>query len=205
MLLRRRPLAALCVGLGVLVALRQLAGPPAPTTPVVVAAHDLPAGAVLSRADLMVRDFAASTAPSAVTALDDAVGRTLATPLSRGEPATASRLVAPGWLAGYPGLVAVPVRIPDSDAVGMLRVGDRIDLLATDPGRAGGPADPGGTRLVATGVPVLALPAPPSGLSGLPANSPASGRLVVVGTTREGAENVTDASVRLFLTVVWSS
>ena len=41
--------------------------------------------------------------------------------------------------------VAVPVRIPDAQAVGLLRVGDRINLLSTDPRG-------GGTEIVAASV-----------------------------------------------------
>src|SRR3546814_9352265 len=49
---RRRLLSALLLGLAVLAGLRAVAPPPASTTTVVVAAHDLPAGAVVTDADL---------------------------------------------------------------------------------------------------------------------------------------------------------
>ena len=66
------------------------------------------------------------------------MGRTLAAPLREGEPVTDVRVVAEGLLAGYPSLVAAPVRIADAGAVRLLRVGDRVDVVATDPanGRA---------------------------------------------------------------------
>ena len=53
---------------------------------------------------------------------------------------------------GYPGRVAAPVRIADSGSVGLLRVGDRVDVLAADP--------QGGAEavLVAEAAPVVALP-----------------------------------------------
>jgi len=196
-LLRRRPLAALCVALGVLAGLHSVASPPPPTTPVLVAARDLPAGVVLTEGDLDLRDFASGTAPRGSVPLGDALGRTLAAPLTAGEPVTDVRLVAPGLLEGYPGLVAVPVRIPDPDAVRLLRVGDRIDLLATDPRGDG-------TELVAADVPVLALPQATDDSSPIAPDSTGSGSLIVVGTTSAMSEMVADASVRRFLTVVWS-
>src|SRR6478736_2063202 len=81
------------------------------------------------------------------------------------------RLVGPALTEGYPGLAAVPVRLPDAGMAGLLRVGDRIDLVSADPqGRS--------AETIADGVPVLALPDTPTevGATGL------TGRLVVVGT-----------------------
>lgn len=178
--------------------LRAVAGPPPPTEPVLVAARDLPAGTVLSADDLATRRFPAGVAPGAAVSRADALGRTTAAPLTAGEPVTVVRLMAPGLLDGYPGLVAVPVRIPDPDSVALLQVGDRIDLLATDPGG-------GGTALVARQVPVLALPGGPDDASASVTGSAVAGRLVVIGTTADLSERVADASVRGFLTVVWSS
>ena len=82
---------------------------------------------------------------------DDPVGRVLAAPLRQGEPVTDVRLVGPPLTEGYDGLVAVPVRLPDAGMVALLQVGDRIDLVATDP-------QGGGARIVAADVPVVALP-----------------------------------------------
>jgi len=190
-LLRRRLLAAVCVGVAVLAGLRATAAPPPPHVAVLTAARDLPAGIRLSAGDLEVIRYAEGTAPTSVVDLRRAVGRTLAAPLRAGEPVTDVRLVGDGLLGGYDGeLVAVPVRIPDAEAVDLLRVGDRINLVATDP--------QGGEAEVIEGLPVLALPAfseqslqtGPTGLTG---------RLVVVGTTPELSEKVTDAAVQRFL------
>lgn len=196
-LLRRRLLAAACLGVAVLAGLRTVAGPPAPTEPVLVAARNLPAGTVLDSGDLREARYAEGTAPDSGLTREQATGRTLAAPVAAGEPVTGVRLVTPGLLDGYPGLVAVPVRIPDPDTVALLRVGDRIDLLATDPGG-------GGTVLVASQVPVLALPQDPEDSSPMTTSSVAAGRLVVIGTTAEMSEKVADASVRRFLTVIFT-
>jgi Flp pilus assembly protein CpaB len=151
-LARRRPLAALCAALAVLTAVEAASEEPDPTVEVLVAAADLPGGTTLVGQDLTVVRFREDTLPTGtVASAGDAVGRVLAAPLRRGEPLTDLRLVAPGLLEGYPGLVATPVRLADAASVAMLRVGDRIDLVAADPeGRA--------ARAVARGAPVVALP-----------------------------------------------
>jgi hypothetical protein len=76
--------------------------------------------------------------------------------------------------------------------VALLDVGDRIDLVATDP-------QEGGASVVAADVPVLALPAADdqSGASGLP------GRLVVVGADAGQVTPLAEASVRSFVTYTW--
>lgn len=111
----------------------QVAAPPPPaTTSVVVAARDVPAGAVLGADDLDVvrlpRDVVpAGTSPTVAAVLNEV----LAAPVRAGEPLTDRRLVGDALIAGYPtGSVATPVRIGDVDVVGLLEVGDRIDVYA---------------------------------------------------------------------------
>lgn len=100
-------------------------------------------------------------------------------------------LVAPSLLDGYPGLVGVPVRIGDAGAVRLLRVGDRIDLLAADPR--------GETRaeVIGRGLPVLAIPRIAPEAPGL-----TTGALVVVGVPDGAARAVAQASVSAFLSIV---
>jgi len=81
-------------------------------------------------------------------------------------------------------------------------VGDRIDLLATDPQVGGAGGGPAGATVVATGVPVLALP-PADPTSALGATG-LSGRLVIVGVLPDQAPRVADAAARAFLSVAWS-
>jgi Flp pilus assembly protein CpaB len=196
-LLRRRLLAAVLTGVAVLAGLQATSPAPPPSDRVVTAAHDLDAGAVLTADDLTLVAFADGTAPSGVTSLAEAVGRTLAAPLRRGEPVTDVRLVGAGLLRGYGDLVAVPVRIPDADAVGLLQVGDRINLLGTDPRG-------GGTETVAVDVPILALPRPAESTSASVTTAGLSGRLIVIGAPSELSESVADAAVRGFLSVTIS-
>jgi Flp pilus assembly protein CpaB len=191
---RRRLLAALLTAVAVAAGLHAVAAPPPATVRVAVAARDLPAGSVLGADDLVPADFAPGSVPDDLAA--DAVGRTLAAPLRRGEPVTAVRLVGPLLTDGSPGLVATPVRLPDGGMVALLEVGDRVDLLAADP-RAGD------AEVVAAGLPVLAIPdeAESEGVtaSGLP------GRLVVVGAQPDEVPRIASAAVRAFVTFTWSS
>ena len=149
-LARRRPLAAACAAVAVLVGLRVGAGPPPPTVAVPVAARDLSAGSVVGSADLTTAAFAPGTEPSGLA--DDPVGRVLAAPVGAGEPVTDVRLVGAGLAEAHADLIVVPVRLPDAGVVALLRLGDRIDLLAADPGS--GEATP-----VADDVLVLVVPA----------------------------------------------
>jgi Flp pilus assembly protein CpaB len=191
LLARRRLLAALLTGVAVAAGVQAATAPPPPSVGVLTAARDLPAGAVLGSNDLVTADFAPGSVPTGATR--DAVGRTLASPVRRGEPVTDVRLLGPALTADDPELTAVPVRLPDAGMVGLLEVGDRIDLIATDPQISG-------ASVVAAGVPVLALP-PAS------AQSDASGQpggLVVVGVAPTEVTGLADAGVRLFLTYAFS-
>ena len=188
---RRRPLAAGCLAVAVGSGVYAIAPPPPATVAVLTAGRDLPSGTVLRADDLATTRFSPGSVPSALAT--DPVGRTLAAPVRRGEPLTDLRLVGPGLAEGHPGLRAMPVRLPDPGAVALLRVGDRIDLIAVPP--QGGSAD-----RVAAGVPVLALPAPDPG-SGLGPSGPAGlpGALVVLGVSPEQAGSVAAAAVGRYL------
>lgn len=196
---RRRPLAAVCAALAVGTGVHAAAGPPPPGVEVTVAARALPAGTVLAADDLTTVLLPPDAAPEDL--LDDPVGAALAGPVARGEPITAVRVVgrdlAGDGLAGT-GRVAVPVRLPDAGAVGLLGVGDRVDVVATDP--------QGGTSVtVAAGVPVLALPGSETdaGESAGPLGQP-GGRLVVLAVEESDVHNLATAGASTFLTYVWS-
>jgi Flp pilus assembly protein CpaB len=193
-LARRRPLAAVCAAVAVLAGLQAARPAPAPTVPVPVAARDLLSGTVLSPDDLVTRRFPADLAPPASS--DDGVGRTLAAPVRAGEPVTDVRLVAPSLVSGYPGRVALPVRVADADSVALLRVGDRVSLVAADPRR-------GTASYLAVDVPVLALPRSDTG-SADPASASPPGRLVVIGTLPGEVAQIAGAAATDLLSVVIS-
>jgi Flp pilus assembly protein CpaB len=189
-LARRRLLAALLTAVAVATGLHAATAPPPAEVRVLVAARDLPSGTVLGSGDLRGVGFAPGSVPDG--AVPDPAGRTLAAPLRAGEPVTDVRLVGPSLTDGYPGLAAVPVRLPDAAMAGLLTVGDRVDLVSADP-------QGGAATLVASDVPVLALPPGEGevGAAGL------TGRLVVVGAPPADVPRIADASVRTFLTVAF--
>jgi Flp pilus assembly protein CpaB len=192
-LARRRILAAVLAGLAVLVAVRANAAPPPPTATVLTAARDLPAGALVGADDLTSAQFAPDSVPAGVLPrAAAAVGRTTTGPVRAGEPLTDVRLLAPDLLAGYPGLVAAPVRIGDPGTARLLRVGDRISLIAADPQGEAVPIE------VARAVPVIALPRAPAG----PSTELAGGALVVVAVPSEVARELAGHAVASFLTAV---
>ncbi len=192
-LARRRPLAALCVAVAVAAGLRAATAPPPPTTMVLTAAHDLGAGVVVQPGDLQRTPYPPGSVPTGTLRnAATAVGRTTAGPVRAKEALTDARLVAAALLQGYPGLVAVPVRIGDPGAVRLLHVGDRVDLLAADP--QGGSS----AQVVGRDVPVVSIPRASDDSPGLTNG----GALVVVGVPDGTAGAVAQAGVSSFLSVV---
>jgi Flp pilus assembly protein CpaB len=192
-LARRRPLAAALAFVAVLSAVRAVSLPPTETVEVLVAADDLAGGTRLDPTVLETAELAVDSVPAGATrSLAQLEGRTLASPLRRGEPVTDVRLVAPGLLDGYPGTVAAPVRIADPAVARLLSVGDEVDLVAVPPG--GGDAS-----VVAEGAPVVAVPRR-SGDDEL-----VGGALVVVAVPERVALSLVEASVVSVLAVVLSS
>lgn len=190
-LARRRLLAAVLAAVAVTTGVRAATAPPPASVTVTVAARDLPAGTVLADDDLTTYDLPTDAVPEGLA--PDPVGRILAAPVARGEPLVTLRLVGPGLTAGHPELSALPVRLPDAAMTDLLRVGDRIDLVATDP-------QAGTAHLVAAGVTVLALPRadPEPSATGL------AGSLVVVGVPPDAVEDISSAAVTGFLTFAFS-
>jgi Flp pilus assembly protein CpaB len=190
-LARRRVLAALLTGLAVAAALQAHAAPPPELVPVVVASRDLPPGATVTAADLHRVGFAPGSVPAGVVAPAAAVGRMTVGPVRAGEPLTDVRLLDEGLLARYPGAVAAPVRIGDAGSVDLLRVGDRVSVLAADPQGSGAAVE------VVDTAPVLAVPRT---WGSDPALS--SGALVVLALDPVTAQEVAGAAARAFLSVV---
>jgi Flp pilus assembly protein CpaB len=109
-------------------------------------------GAELSAADLALARAPTHLVPEgALTAVADAVGRSSVVPLPRGGILTGPALLTPSGLVAE-GNLALPVQFADSAPLGLLRVGDRIDLL--------GAGTDGATHVVAERALVLALPTP---------------------------------------------
>jgi Flp pilus assembly protein CpaB len=186
---RRRLLAAVAAALAVLVGLQAASPAPVRTRLVVTAARDLPAGAVVGRGDLTRTPFLPASVPTgAVTEIRDVLGRTTTGPVRQGEPITDVRLLTGSVLGGYPGRVAVPVRVADPAAVTLLRVGDRVDVMAADPQ---GHSE---AVVVASRAPVVALPRAEEAAL-------ASGGLVVLAVSATTARALATAAVSGYLSV----
>jgi Flp pilus assembly protein CpaB len=194
-LVHRRLLGASLAALATWLVVQAATAPPTETVPVWTASHDLLSGTVLTRADLSRTGFAPGSVPAAAVASPDAVvGRTLATPLGRGEPVTTRHLAGSEVLGGYPGRSAVAVRVPDAGVAALLTPGQRVALVATDP-QGGRPPE----RLVDDAV-VLAVPRASDDASG----GAFTGRLVVFAVPSEVAGDLVAAATSRYLAVVWS-
>ena len=143
---------------------------PQPGRPVVVAAHDLAAGAAVTAADLRLRSWPDELRPAGVlTRPGDAIGHRVAGPVRAGEALTASRLTGVGLTAGLPpALRAVPVQVSGGNLV---HAGDSIDLLVSDPPDPAAIGPPGATgpptaHVLAEGARVLAV-APAASMPGV--------------------------------------
>lgn len=168
-------LAAASVAAG----LQAVAPAPPATTPVLVAAHDLRAGAVLGPGDVTTSRRPRSDVPDgALTA--PAVGRVVAGPVRAGEALTDVRLLGAALLPAGPE-VAVPVRVAEPGTAALVRAGDVVDVLSASP--EGGLA----AATVAAGVRVLSVP--------LAGDDPGEGALLVLAATRTTAARLAAAAV----------
>jgi Flp pilus assembly protein CpaB len=191
---RRRLLAAAFAAVAVAAALRAVTASPPATTVVLTAARDLPSGSLLRASDLRKTAFIPQSVPAGTLRADQLVGRTTAAPLRSGEPLTDARMVRGSLLDGYPDTVAAPVRIGDADAVRLLRVGDRIDLLAASPERSE-------AEVVASDVPVVALPKG-DGQSNVSGSEGTTGALIIVAVRDETARRLAQSGVSSFISMV---
>ena len=190
---RHRALLASGLAAGAVATALPVLAPPAPeTVRVVAAARDLLPGRPLTGDDLRTVALPLATAPTgAVTDTGQVLGRTLSGPVRQGEALTDVRLLG-GGLVRERGLVAAPVRLADAATAALLRVGDRVDVLAA-------PTD-GGPRpatTVAAGLEVLAVPG----------DGDADGALVVLAASSDTAARLAGAAVgsRLSVTVLGPS
>jgi pilus assembly protein CpaB len=182
----RRVAAALLATVAVMMALRPVPDPASARAPdvvaVVVAAHDLPAGTVVSTADVAVASYPPEAVPAGVaTRPEPLLGRVLAGGVRAREPITDARLVGAGLTALLPeGQVAAPVRLADLAVAALVRTGDRVDVLAT-------PADSAAAEVVAAGALVLAASGgheePGAGLLVIAVDVETAARLAAATTT----------------------
>lgn len=148
----RRALATALTVLAVLAAVRAAQADDT-GSPLLVASRDLDSGHVLTSADLIEVSIPTAARPSHVLSADDAAGRRVAGPLRAGEPLTDRRVIDPRDLSGYGDDAALTmVRLDDPTIAAGLRVGDVVDVVATDLD------EQAGARVVATGASIALLP-----------------------------------------------
>lgn len=191
----RRLLAAGLAAIAVAAGIHAVAPPEPVTEPVLVAARDLVAGVPLTAADIEARAMPAALAPLGVLRPgDDPVGRLLTGPVRAGELLTDVRLLGPSLVAGLGSdLVASPVRVADAGAAGLVRPGDRVDVLATPATLESAGA---ATRVVASHAVVVAVPQ-----ASAPGNF-GEGALLVLATSTQTALELAEATVTSRLSIM---
>ncbi|MBD0322444.1 MAG: flagellar biosynthesis protein FlgA [Aldersonia sp.] len=118
------------------VALAFLTDPATDRTVVAVAARDLPSGKLLDAGDVRMLDHDSGSIPDG--AIDDAalaIGHTLAGAVRSGEVFTDARVMGPRLAVLATGAAdarIVPIRPADPAVAGLLREGDRVDIVAAD-------------------------------------------------------------------------
>lgn len=193
-------MAALLLCGAAALAVEQLTPATTPTTTVLVAVRDLPAGHILSRADLGPTAVSPSMVPDgsllpehALTENTSAqgsggivywVGRQLSGPVRRGEILTDASLLGNELLVGAPpGSQAVPVRLSDPSTLTLLRQGQLVSVVLSSNDGMDGPVR---NEVLAENVPVLWTPALIPATGGvLPAQDSAA--IVVVAASPEQA------------------
>lgn len=149
---RRRAVTAGLLAFAVVVGLSAIVGRHQPTTRVVVAAHDIAAGAALTEGDVRIAEIASDLVPStSVSSVGDLIGRVATGPIAAHEVITTTRVVSSDASAG----VAIPIRLADRTTASLLRPGDRIDVYAS----ASGDGQIRPAQLVASAVRVITVPA----------------------------------------------
>ncbi|QGN33615.1 RcpC/CpaB family pilus assembly protein [Microlunatus sp. Gsoil 973] len=184
----RRKLAVIAA-MGATAAGITAATPPAPpTVTAVVAARQLTGGRQLSAGDLITRELPSAALPDqAVTEPEVVVGRTLVAPLTRGSVLTGLSVIG-GRPTAADGKVIAPVRISDAAVIDLLRIGDRVDIVAADPESGSG------ARVVARQVRVVTIPRPAGSGGGLDPGTDDPQTLVLVEVTPDEATALADAA-----------
>lgn len=167
----RRKLAAVCAMGAVTAGIVAVSPPDPPSTPTVVAAHQLDGGARVTAHDVTRRPVPEDTVPEdAVPHAKDVVGRTLVSPVAKGSMLTKLDVLGTSTVA-HAGNVIAPVRIADSSVIKLLRVGDHVDVVASDP-----ESHKGGATVLAKGARVVTIPSADEKSSGLGAAAGGSGK-----------------------------
>lgn len=200
----RRVMAAALLMLALALCLSVLAPETEDRIDVLVAARDLPVGALLHPEDLRNQLVPRSLVPAGTyTGQLPPEGSRLAIPVQAGTPVFPTMLIGPGLLAGLdPGSVAVPLRLDDEQTASLVRAGQLVDVVLTE---GNGFETTVVSRVLARGVPVLwtGAQSEPDGQApwGGSADS-GQGGLIVVGAGAASAEQLSTAAQRGKVSVV---
>lgn len=174
----------------VLTGLVSAAPPGPPTTTVVRARVALAGGTLLSADDLETVTVPRDGLPAGTLVDPHAlVGQRLAAPVPARTVLTSLAVVSAHSVAG-PGHVLVPVRLADADVVALLRPGDVVDVLASDP-------QTDRAQTVARRLRVVSVPVTQEEGSAGP------GALVLLDATASDSEPLAQAAATGSLTVIW--
>jgi pilus assembly protein CpaB len=187
----RRKLAIVAAIAAVLTAVAAAAPQAPPTLRVVRATTDLTSGAIVRSSDITVSSVAEDALPrGALVDPTAVVGRRLIGPVAERQVLTALDLSGTSWGIG-PGHVIAPLRLADPEVAVLLQAGSIINVIAADP-------EGGQANVVAAGVRVLLVPAPPAGEGA----GPADGALVLVDVDAETATLLAEAAATTRISVV---
>jgi Flp pilus assembly protein CpaB len=101
------------------------------TAPVLVAAHDLEPGTVLTAGDVRLEQYPAALSPDgALTRVPDADGVSTGGAIAAGTPLTSASLLGPDAGLRPPGTVLVPTVFGDAQSVSVIRPGHRLRVFA---------------------------------------------------------------------------
>jgi pilus assembly protein CpaB len=120
-----------------LISARMVASANVPTTPIVIATHDLQLGALVKDADVKVIGWTGTPPQGASSRQEDIVGRGVVATIISGEPIIESRLAPKGAGAGLastipPGMRAVALSVNDVVGVaGFVVPGMRVDVVVS--------------------------------------------------------------------------
>lgn len=186
----RRTFAAFLAAVAVYASLQALAARDG-TVAVVTAVNPISGGQKIDAADVAVTALPGDAVPEgAIGDPAEVIGRIAIAALPRRAVLTPDDLVTGGRLVS-PGRVALPVSLGQSAAVELVKVGDTIDILGSDPAGES-------VAVVASGVRVVAMPATDSG--GMLADTSGE-RVVLVEVSPAQAAEITASAALAALSI----
>jgi pilus assembly protein CpaB len=188
----RRKLAVVAAVAAVITGISAARPPDPPSVGVVRATHQLAAGTTLSASDLPVDTIPRTAAPeSPVTDPEQVIGTAVNSPVADGQVLT--ELAIGTRRASSPGMVVAPLRLSDADMAALIRLGDRVDVIAaTDSGAK--------ARVVASRVLVVGLPVAAG--DGALAGGNGSGALILIEVDLPTATALNDTAAAGRLSIV---